>query len=90
MSSATPWRVETTATFDRQVRKLDRTIQKRLLAYLLDVAELSDPRLRGKGLTAGRSGQWRYRVGDYRILVTIDDTALVVLALAVGHRSKIY
>jgi mRNA interferase RelE/StbE len=86
----TCWRLETTATFDREFRRLDRTIQKRVLAYLLDVVELPDPRLRGKGLTANRSGQWRYRVGDYRILTAIDDMTLVVLALAVGHRREVY
>jgi len=90
VSPAVNWRLETTATFDREFRKLDRTMQKRVLAYLLDVVELSDPRLRGKGLTGNHSGQWRYRVGDYRIIAAIDDTALLVLALNVGHRSEVY
>jgi mRNA interferase RelE/StbE len=86
----TRWRLETTTTFDREFRRLDRTIQKRVLAYLLDVVALPDPRPRGKGLTANRGGQWRYRVGDYRILTVIDDTTLVVLALAVAHRREVY
>lgn len=90
MRRAHRWRVETTETFDRDFRKLDRVTQKRVLAYLLDIAELPDPRLRGKALTASHRGHWRYRVGDYRILATIDDTALVVLAVAVGHRSAVY
>jgi mRNA interferase RelE/StbE len=90
VSPSTPWRLETTATFDREFRKLDRAIQKRVLAYLLDVVELPDPRLRGKGLSANHSGQWRYRVGDYRILAAIDDTTLVILALTVAHRSEVY
>jgi mRNA interferase RelE/StbE len=84
------WRLETTTTFDREFGKLDRTIQKRVLAYLLDVVALPDPRLRGKMLTANHSGHWRYRVGDYRILAAIGDGTLVVLALTVGHRSGIY
>lgn len=89
MSPAT-WRLETTATFEREFRKLDRSIQKRVLAYLFDVIELPEPRQRGKGLTANRSGHWRYRVGDYRVIVAIDDTALLVLALTVAHRSEVY
>ncbi|MBQ6434970.1 MAG: type II toxin-antitoxin system RelE/ParE family toxin, partial [Synergistaceae bacterium] len=40
--------------------------------------------------TASRSGQWRYRVGDYRIICEIKDNILVVLVLEIGHRSKIY
>ncbi len=90
MTQAPHWRVETTVAFDRDFRKLDRAMQKRVLAYLLDVAELPDPRSRGKGLTGNHSGQWRYRVGDYRILAVIDDAALLVVALTVGHRSEIY
>lgn len=90
MNPAGAWHLDTTAPFDREFRKLDRTIQKRVLAYLLDVVELPDPRLRGKGLTANHSGQWRYRVGDYRIIAAIDDTALVVVALTVAHRGEVY
>ena len=88
--SPASWRLETTATFDREFPKLDRTIQKRVLAYLLDVIELPDPRQRGKALTANHSGQWRYRVGDYRVIAAIDDHVLVILALTVAHRSEVY
>ncbi|MBQ9887249.1 MAG: type II toxin-antitoxin system RelE/ParE family toxin [Lachnospiraceae bacterium] len=50
----------------------------------------SDPRAHGKGLTSNRSGQWRYRVGDYRILADIQDDTLIILVIDIGHRSKIY
>ncbi|MGM0385910.1 MAG: type II toxin-antitoxin system RelE family toxin [Actinomycetota bacterium] len=40
--------------------------------------------------TGNRGGQWRYHVGDFRILAVIDDKALIVVALTVGHRSEIY
>ena len=49
-----------------------------------------DPRRQGKGLTANRSGQWRYRIGDYRLICQIDDGKLVILALSVGHRREVY
>lgn len=49
-----------------------------------------DPRSIGKGLTAGLSGKWRYRIGDYRILCEIRDAELVVLAIEIGHRSDVY
>lgn len=84
------WRVETTEQFDRQFRKLDRGVQRRVVAYLEDVENLDDPRQRGKGLTANHSGVWRYRVGDYRILAQIRDEAFVVLAVAVDHRKDAY
>ena len=50
----------------------------------------SNPRQRGKGLTANRSGQWRYRVGDYRIIAKIEDDRVLILVLEVGHRSEVY
>ena len=51
---------------------------------------VDDPRQFGKGLTANRSGQWRYRIGKYRVLVEIDDDQMVVIAIQVGHRRNIY
>ena len=47
-------------------------------------------RQHGKGLTANRSGQWRYRIGDYRLICEIKDNELIILALSVGHRREIY
>ena len=49
----------------------------------------TDPRIHGKGLTSNRSGQWRYRVGDYRILAEIQDERLVLVLIDIGHRSRI-
>lgn len=90
MTDPGPWRFETTPGFDREFGKLDSTIQRRIAAYLLDVAQLPDPRGRGKALTGNRRGHWRYRVGDYRIIVTIDDGHLMILALAAAKRSEAY
>lgn len=64
------WNIETTDQFDHEFKKLDRTVQRRILAYLHEVTALDDPRQRGKGLTSNHSGVWRYRVGDYRILLS--------------------
>lgn len=44
----------------------------------------------GKGLTENKSGLWRYRVGDYRIVVDIEDDVLVILVVDVDHRSRVY
>jgi len=84
------WSVETTDQFDQEFKKLDRTVQRRVLGYLHDVEGLDDPRQRGKGLTANHAGVWRYRVGDYRILAQLIDNTLTVLALRVGHRRDVY
>ena len=83
--------VETTARFDREFKKLDRYTQRMIKAWIeRNLVGCSDPRQYGKGLTANRSGQWRYRIGDYRLICEIQDTQLIILALSVGHRREVY
>lgn len=83
--------VETTEQFDRQFKKLDRYTQRMLKAWIVKhLVGCEDPRQQGKGLTANRSGQWRYRIGDYRLICQILDDKLVILALSVGHRREVY
>ena len=76
---------------ERSLRKLDKQTQALLYGWIgKNLVGCDDPRRHGKGLTANRSGQWRYRVGDYRILADIQDDKILILVLNVGHRSKIY
>lgn len=83
--------VETTARFDKDFKRLDRYTQRMLKGWIeKNLMNCENPRAHGKALSANRSGQWRYRVGDYRILADIQDEKIVILLLAVGHRSKIY
>ena len=85
------YRIETTARFDREFKKLDRYTQKMIRAWIeKNLTNCENPRLHGKGLTANRSGQWRYRIGDYRMICMIEDDKLVILALTIGHRKSIY
>ena len=66
--------VRTTSRFDREFKKLDRYTQRMLKAWIeKNLVDCADPRLHGKGLTANRSGQWRYRIGDYRLICEIED-----------------
>ena len=85
------WRIETTARFDREFKKLDRYTQRMVKAWIeKNLVNCDDPRAHGKGLTANPSGQWRYRIGNYRIICLIEDDKLVILALTIGHRSSVY
>ena len=54
------------------------------------VARAKNPRVFGKPLRASRFGLWRYRVRDYRIICELQERRLVVLVVAVGHRSTVY
>ena len=85
------YRVETTPRFDKEFKKLDRYTQRIIKAWIeKNLINCDDPRAHGKGLTSEHSGQWRYRIGDYRIICVIEDRRLVILALTIGHRSDIY
>ena len=80
----------TSPQFDKAARKLDPQVLRRVKTYLDEVCELDDPRSRGKGLSGDLAGYWRYRIGDYRVLVEIRDEQLVIVAITLGHRSGIY
>lgn len=84
------WHVEFDSSAEKSFRKIDRTWQARIVAYLEEVSELPDPRARGKSLTGGLSGLWRYRVGDYRIVCQFQDEMLIVRVVKIGHRRKVY
>lgn len=85
------YNVELSERFKKEFRKLDKYTQKMIRGWInKNLVSCSDPRQHGKGLTANRSGQWRYRIGDYRLICQIDDGKLVILALSVGHRREVY
>lgn len=85
------YNVELSDRFKREFRKLDKYTQKIIRAWIdKNLVGCDNPRAHGKGLTANRSGQWRYRIGDYRLICSIEDERLVILALSVGHRNEIY
>ena len=75
----------------QELKKLDRQIQKEIVAYLDDrIATREDPRRFGKPLRADLTGLWRYRVRDYRLVCQIQDDVLLVLVVTVGHRKDVY
>ena len=85
------YQIVTTDKFDKSFKKLDKQTQKIIKAWIeKTLMGCENPRLHGKWLTANKSGQWRYRVGDYRILAEIRDNELVLLLVEAGHRSRIY
>ncbi len=81
--------VELSERFMKEFRKLDKYTQKILRGWIdKNLVGTTDLHMYGKGLTANRSGQWRYRIGGYRLICTINDDKLIVLALTVGHRRE--
>jgi len=74
-----------------RVRKLGAVAERTILRYLRQrIAAAEDPRRFGKPLTGDLEGLWRYRVGNYRIVASIEDDRFVVLIVIVGHRREVY
>ena len=86
------WRVELDHAAERDLDKLDHQAAKRILAFLHGrVAVLDDPSSIGQTLKGSDLGEfWKYRVGDYRIICSIEDSVLRVLVVRVGHRREVY
>ena len=85
------YKVVFTGKAKRQLLKLDRQVSALIVGWIeRNIEGCENPRLHGKGLLGNKSGQWRYRIGDYRIVCEIRDNEVVVLVLEVGHRKNIY
>ena len=75
----------------KQLKKLDKYTSSLILGWLEKNIEGSEnPRVHGKELVENTSGQWRYRIGDYRVICEIKDNEVIVLVLEIGHRREIY
>ena len=75
----------------KQLKKLDKKIASLIIGWLeKNVDKSENPRLHGKGLVGNKSGEWRYRIGDYRVICKIEDEIVTVLVLEIGHRKEIY
>ena len=86
------WNVELSDLARRNLADLDRQAATRLLAFLDQrVAKLDDPRSIGEALKGSKLGAlWKYRVGDYRLICDIQDSALRVLVVRIGNRREVY
>lgn len=86
------WRIELDPAAERELDRLDPQIAKRVLVFLhRRVARLDDPRSIGEALKGSKLGNfWKYRVGDWRIIASIEDDVLRILVVRIGHRREVY
>ena len=82
------YKIVPTPKFAKSFKKLDPFVRNQIKSYLNRITD--NPRAKGKALVANRTGQRRYRIGAYRVIVNIQDNELIILALEVGHRRDIY
>jgi mRNA interferase RelE/StbE len=86
------WTIEYAVSAQKPMRRLAPQVRRRIRDFLSTrVASLDNPRQLGEALQGARLGSlWRYRVGDYRILVEIQDQIVTVLVVGIGHRGEVY
>lgn len=75
----------------KELKKLDKHTSSLIIGWIEKNLEgCENPRIHGKSLTANRTGQWRYRIGNYRLICEIQDEKITILVLEIGHRRSIY
>lgn len=86
------WRIELTQLAQKQFDKMESDTRKRIAKVLFErVALLDDPRSVGQALKGSSLGDlWKYRVGDYRVIATIEDSTVRVLVVRIGNRKEVY
>jgi len=85
------WRVEWEDEAVKEIKKLDARARRNIVRFLREkIATEDDPRRFGDPLRKDLKGLWKYRIGDYRIICSIEDKRVVVLVVRVGHRSCVY
>ncbi len=83
------YRVETTTRFDKEFKKLDNYTKRILKAWITkNLMSCENPRAQGRALKADKKGQWRYRIGDYRLICLVEDDRLIITALNIGRRKE--
>ncbi|MHB1321908.1 MAG: type II toxin-antitoxin system RelE family toxin [Acidithiobacillus ferrivorans] len=86
------WRIEFDDKAKKDLAALDKATAKRITSFLRErISRLDDPRSIGEALKGSRLGAfWKYRVGDYRIIASIEDTVLQILVVRIGNRKEVY
>jgi mRNA interferase RelE/StbE len=86
------WKIKLSQEAEKQLARLDHSTAKRIAKFLQQrIAPLENPRAVGLAMQGETYGElWRYRVGDYRIIVQIRDEELTILAVRIGPRREIY
>jgi len=84
------WKLRITDEAKKQLSKLDKGIQRTVSNYLRECAQLQDPASRGHALTGPWAGYHRYRVGQLRIVVSIERNEVTILVVTIDRRDTVY
>ena len=75
----------------KTLQRMDKFTKRIIVDWIeKNLVDCENPRLHGKALTGNKKGQWRYRIGDYRLIAKIEDDRLIILLINIGHRKEVY
>ena len=84
------WDLQVLPRAEKALKKLDKPQASRIRDALVRLAGLDAPTSACKAFGGPLTGLWRYRVGDYRVILDIRRSEVVIVAIDLGHRSEIY
>lgn len=77
--------------FTKQFKKLDASVQQIIKRWIeTHLIACENPRIYGKALIGNFKGYWRYRIGNYRLIVEVRDAELIIVAVSIAHRREVY
>jgi len=80
--------IEISRTAEKQLKKLNRDDQRRVIKAIVALAD--DPHQQGSRKLTGHDDVLRIRVGPYRVLYSVSGKKLVIIILKIGHRKDVY
>ena len=80
--------IEVQQSAEKVLRRLPRDLKERIIAAIFNLE--TNPRPYGAISLKGHYNAWRIRVGDWRVIYTIEDEQLIVLVIKIGQRGDVY
>lgn len=86
------WKIDLTLDAQKDLSRLDRQDARLILRFLNErILQLDNPRAIGEALRGPDLGRyWKYRVGDYRLICSIQDQLVRIMVIRIGNRREIY
>jgi len=82
------YKIIVSKTASKELADLPTQVVNRIIPAIKKLGE--DPRPPGCKKLKGDQNIWRIRIGDYRVIYSIDDVVHIIDILSVGHRKEIY
>lgn len=85
------WKVRWEKRAIKDMERFGHADRERIARFIRDrVSARDDPREIGEALSGPFSDYWKYRVGAFRVIASIDDAAVMIMIVRVGNRRDIY